>query len=141
MELTIYRSHSSYVHCTARVPAIPNLVRSRFINFFSRNQLSLSPIVVSVFRQASLLAYTFLGYNNFLRFYSSFDFIISSYIRSVRLFYGASSPFEQDIYNLCCVEPLYFLSFCLLLFHFSCDCVCGPEVGPGARKSSVGDGI
>ena len=73
-----YRSHSSYVHCTARVPAIPSLVQSRFVIFFSRNQLSLSPIVVSVFRQASLLAYTFLGYNNLygtIRFYSSSDLL------------------------------------------------------------------
>ena len=47
----------------------------------------------------------------------------------------------SKIFIISAVYSLIFLSFCLLLFHFSCDCVCGPVVGPGALKPSVGDGI
>ena len=53
------------------------------------------------------LSYTFLGYNNLygsyhLKFYSNYDFDISFFVRSVRLYYGFNSPFENFVRDVVC---------------------------------------
>ena len=94
-----HRSHTSIVHCTADIPAICNIVYSRSCKFLSRSLLSYAPIVYSIIRESSSLVYTFLGYNLYgshhLKFYSNYDFDISFFVRSVRLYYGFNSPFEN----------------------------------------------
>ena len=102
------RSHSSVVHCIARVPPVVNIVLSCFDRFLSSiSQLS-SPIVSLIFDQVAVLPYNFLGYNNLygenhFKIYSSFDQDISSFIRSIRIKHGTVSPFEFLITHLCCM--------------------------------------
>ena len=102
-----HRSHTSIVHCTADIPAICNIVYSRSCKFLSRSLLSYAPIVSSIIHESSTLVYTFLGYNNLygshhLKFYSNYDFDISFFVRSVRLYYGFNSPFENFIRDVVC---------------------------------------
>ena len=102
-----HRSHTSIVHRTADIPAICNIVYSRSCKFLSRSLLSYAPIVSSIIRESSSLVYTFLGYNNLygshhLKFYSNYDFDISFFVRSVRLYYGFNSPFENFIRDVVC---------------------------------------
>ena len=102
------RSHSSVVHCIARVPSVTNIILSRFDRFLSSiSQLS-SPIVSLIFDQVAVLPYNFLGYNNlygenYFKIYSSLDQDISSFIRSIRVKHGTVSPFEYLITYLCCM--------------------------------------
>ena len=101
------RSHSSIVHCIARVPSIANIVLSRFNRFIIRSLESSSQTVLTVMQHAVLLPYSFFGYNhlygnNHLKLYSLSDHDISFHIRSIRFNFGTTSPFEHDIHNLCC---------------------------------------
>ena len=102
------RSHSSVVHCIARVPSVTNIVFSRFYRFLSSiSQLS-SPIVSLVFDKVAVLPYNFLGYNNLygenhFKIFTSFDQDISSFIRSIRVKHGTVSPFEFLITHLSCM--------------------------------------
>ena len=130
-------STSSFTHvCTADIPAICNIVYSRSCKFLSRSLLSYAPIVSSIIRESSSLVYTFLGYNNLygshhLKFYSNYDFDISFFVRSVRLYYGFNSLFENFIRDVVCSYLALYLLHHLLLFPFfyfyffniSCGCI------------------
>ena len=102
------RSHSSVVHCIARVPSVTNIVLSRFGQYLSSISQLTSPIVSLIFDQVAAPPYNFLGYNNLcgekhFKIYSSFDQDISSFIRSIRVKHGTVSPFEFLITHLCCM--------------------------------------
>ena len=93
-----HRSHTSIVHCTADIPAICNIVYSRFCT---------TVLCTYCFFHHLRLVYTFLGYNNLygshhLKFYSNYDFDILFFVRSVRLYYGFNSPFENFIRDVVC---------------------------------------
>ena len=102
------RSHSSVVHCIARVPSVMNIPHSHFDRFFSSISQLTFPIVSLIFDEVAVLPYNFLGYNNLygenhFKIYSSFDQDISSFIRSIRVKHGTVSPFEFIITHLCCI--------------------------------------
>ena len=101
-------SHSSVVHCIARVLSVTNIVLSLFDRFLSSISQLTSPIMSLIFDQVAVLPYNFLGYNNLygenhFKIYSSFDQDISSFIRSIRVKHGTVSPFEFLITQLCCM--------------------------------------
>ena len=108
------RSHSSVVHCIARVPSVTNIVLSRFDRFLSSISQLTSPIV---FDQVAVLPYNFLGYNNlygenYFKIYSSFDQDISSFIRSIRVKHGMYHPLNSlSLIFLACSLSLSLSSF------------------------------